>query len=115
MKNEVELPDEFKLESYPRRVQEATFDRLDLVVTFRPGKDKIGATVRSFVDAITAHDEIVKVIEEKMNEIDVLRRHYRKKNRLFRNLDSAWNVILDNPAEFQGEYEISRSILGIKL
>jgi hypothetical protein len=96
----VGIPEELKLENYEKRIQTASFDRLDLVISFRPGKDNIGATVKGFLEAIPAHDAIVKTIEEKMEEIVVLKRNYYKKNRLFRNLDSAWNLTLDNPVDF---------------
>jgi hypothetical protein len=106
MMNKLELPDELKLENYEKRIQTASFDRLDLVISFRPGKDNIGLTVKGFLDAIPAHDAIVKVIEEKMVEIVELKRTYHKKNRLFRNLDSAWNLTLDNPVEFYAYMEL---------
>lgn len=96
----VAIPDELKLENYERRIQTASFDRLDLVISFRPGRDGKGATVKGFLEAIPSHDDIVKVIEEKMADIVVLKRNYHKKNRLFRNLDSAWNLTLDNPVDF---------------
>lgn len=94
------IPDELKLESYERRANAAVFDRLDLVVAFRAGNGGIGAVVRSFIDAIKLHDEVVAKIEGFTTQIDELKRNYRKKNRLFRNLDSAWNLILDNPVEY---------------
>lgn len=96
----VDLPEELKLENYEKRIQTASFDRIDLVIDFRGGKDNIGATVKGFLDAIPAHDDIVKAIEEKMADIVILKRNYYKKNRLFRNLDSAWNLTLDNPVDF---------------
>jgi hypothetical protein len=96
----VDIPEDLKLENYEKRIQTASFDRLDLVISFRAGKDDIGATVKGFMDAIPAHDAIVKEIEEKMAEIVLLKRNYYKKNRLFRNLDSAWNLTLDNPVDF---------------
>lgn len=95
-----QVPDELKLENSVRRVQFAVFDRLDLVIDFQEGKDGIGAIVKSFLDAITKHDNIVISMEAKMLEIVELKRNYRKRNRLFRNLDSAWNVMLTNPVEF---------------
>lgn len=98
--NKLPLPEELKLENYSRRAQSAVFDRIDLVIDFRPGKDNIGATVKSFLDAIIKHDLHVHKYEEKLVQINELRRDYRKKNRLFRNLDSAWNVILTNPTDF---------------
>jgi len=96
----LEIPDELKLENYERRIQKATFDRIDLVVSFRPGNDNIGATIKCFMEAIPAHDDMVKKIEEQMNEIEGLKRQYHKKHRLFRNLDSAWNLTLENPVDF---------------
>lgn len=102
----VDIPEELKLENYEKRTQTASFDRIDLVISFRGGKDNIGATVKGFMDAIPAHDNIVKTIEEKMEEIVVLKRNYYKKNRLFRNLDSAWNLTLDNPVDFYEYLEL---------
>eukprot|EP01038_Epipyxis_sp_PR26KG_P007566 gene7566-10307_t len=94
------LAEELKLETYPRPPRLAVFDRLDLVVEFRAGNDQIGAVIKNFKNAIPAHDEIVKAIEEKMDEIKECRKFYTKKNRLFRNLDSAWNVMLEMPTHF---------------
>jgi hypothetical protein len=94
------LPDELKVEFYPKRIHESTFDRIDLILMFLPGKDDTGAIVKSFIDAISVHDTIVKLVEEKMESISALRRVYHKKSRLFRNLDSAWNIMLDNPVDF---------------
>jgi hypothetical protein len=96
----LELPEELKLENYERRVQKAKFDRIDLVIEFREGLNGVGATVKRFMDAIPAHDAIVKRIEETLTDIEHQKRNYHKKNRLFRNLDSAWNLTLDNPVEF---------------
>lgn len=108
------------LETYEQRPQSAEFDRLDLAVDFRPGKDGIGAVVKvwvreynslrywshefhqNFIDAIARHDEIVKLMEEQLVEITALRRVYNKKKRLFQNLDSAWNAMIeDSPNDFQ--------------
>lgn len=96
----MELPAELRLESYERRANAAVFDRLDLVVAFRPGKNGTGAVVKSFLDAIKCHDEIVVKLEAFMSDIDEMKKGYKKKNRLFRNLDSAWNVILENPVDY---------------
>ena len=38
----LDVPDELKLENQERRVNAATFDRIDLVIDFQPGKDGIG-------------------------------------------------------------------------
>ena len=102
----LQLPDELKLETYPRIIQSATFDILELVLKFMPGYNGIGAIVESFKYAIGDHDNIVKRIEEQMALIITLKREYQRKNRLFRNLDSAWNVMLDahKPSDFY-EYQ----------
>lgn len=94
------IPEELKLENYDRRRYTAVFDRIDLVLEFRAGKGGIGATIKCFLDAISKHDEIVAQIEDQLNTVKELKRIYRKKNRLFRNLDSAWNLMLNNPVEF---------------
>lgn len=40
-------------------------------------------------------------MEEQLVEIQALKRVYNKKKRLFQNLDSAWNVMVeDNPNDF---------------
>lgn len=102
----VDIPAELKLENYEKQTHTASFDRIDLVISFRPGRDNIGATVKGFLEAIPAHDDIVKRIEEKMEEISILKRNYYRKNRLFRNLDSAWNLALDNPVDFYEYMEL---------
>ena len=101
----VDIPDDLKLENYERRIQQAVFDRLGLVIELRGGLNNIGATVKKYKEAIPAHDEIVKLIEEKMEEIGIYKKNFRKKLRLFRNLDSAWNMTLDNPDEWE-EYHL---------
>lgn len=41
-------------------------------------------------------------MEEQLVEITALRRVYNKKKRLFQNLDSAWNAMIeDSPNDFQ--------------
>lgn len=95
-----EVPQELKIEFYERRPQSAEFDRVDFAINFVGGKNGVGAIVSSFQDNIIDHDTIVKVIEEKWKVIDVLQRDYNKKNRLFRNLDGAWNNVHDKPEEF---------------
>jgi hypothetical protein len=102
--NNLEIPDELKIENQDRRPKNAVFDRVDLVVDFQPGKDSIGAIVRCFNDAIHNHDIVVKEIEQQMIIIDELKRNYRKKVRLFRNLDNTWNVLDMDPVEFN-EYQ----------
>jgi hypothetical protein len=100
------LPEELKLETYERILQHATFDILDLVIKFMPGRNGIGAIVEGFKYSISGHDDIVQQIEEQMSLIEELKRAYSRANRLFRNLDSAWNCMLDahNPADFY-EYQ----------
>ncbi len=100
MARKLPLPEELKIENYERRRYVAVFDRIDLVLEFRAGKDGIGATIKCFLDAISKHDEIVTQIENQMNSVKEFKRIYRKKNRLFRNLDSAWNLMMTNPVEF---------------
>ncbi len=94
------LSEELKVEFYEKKIHDATFDRLDLVIGFQPGKEGVGAIVKCFLDAITSHDIIVKTVEDKMESISLLKKAYFKKSRLFRNLDSAWNIMLDNPVNF---------------
>lgn len=109
--DKIPLASELKLELYPRKTHEAVFDRIDLVLNFQCGENGTGAVVKSFVDAILLHDEIVKQAEEKMTLIDSLKRVSDKKSRLFRNLDSAWNIMLDNPVDF---YEYSELLPKMK-
>ncbi len=82
------------------------FDRLDLVVDFRAGRNGIGATMKSFIDAIKAHDGMVLRLEASMLALATLKKGYKTKNRLFRNLDSAWNVILENPIDYYDYLEL---------
>ncbi len=98
------LPDELKQETYELRPHVAEFDRLDLVVTMKPGKDGKGAIVESFIEAISNHDAVAKLIEEKMSELDELKKIFKKKHRIFRNWDSAhniMNVFPDDMAEYK--------------
>lgn len=42
------------------------------------------------------------MMEEQLVEINALKRVYNKKKRLFQNLDSAWNAMIqDKPNDFQ--------------
>lgn len=102
----LEIPDELRLENEERRIQAATFDRVDLVIQFQPGRDKIGAVIQSFIDAIVQHDIIVKEIEKQLLVIDEIKKLYRKKVRLFRTLDNTWNLIYTNPTEFTEYLEL---------
>lgn len=98
--NNLAIPDELKIENYDRRPYVTTFDRLDLVVFFIPGKDNIGGIVSHFLDAIANHDQIVIEIEKQYDKIDELNSFYKKICRLFHNLDAAWNVVLNNNGKF---------------
>ena len=97
----LELPEEFKQETYERRIHKADVDRLDLCVKLRAGKDGKGAVVDHFIEAVHLHDDVVKRIEEKMNEIDELRKIYTKKHRVYRNWDSSYNTM----NTFQEDYQ----------
>ena len=100
------IPDELKLETYAIRKQEAVFDRVELAILFMPGKDRVGLIVKTFINAIANHDEIVKLIEEKWKILDGLKREFNKKNRLFRNLDSAWTTMNTSPEDFDEYLEM---------
>lgn len=97
----LELPEEFKHESYERRVQKADVDRLDLCVELQPGRDGKSAVVKQFVEAVHLHDDVVKRIEEKMNVIDELQKVYNKKHRVYRNWDASYNTM----NTFQEDYQ----------
>lgn len=94
------LPPEVKYESYERKPYNAIFDRLDLVAEFKAGKDGIGAIFVKFVESIYLHDEIAKKIDDKLDEIDTLRKIDGKKNKIFRNWDSTYNLMNTFPADF---------------
>jgi hypothetical protein len=42
----IPLPYEMLVESYERRANVAEFEKIDLVIDFRPGKDGIGAVIK---------------------------------------------------------------------
>jgi hypothetical protein len=94
------VPDALKIETYDRRPQVACFERVDLGVTFRPGKGGVGLIVRQFIDAIVNHDAIVKTVEERWMEIDELRRISNRINKKLRSFDGAWSIINEFPQEF---------------
>lgn len=108
------LPSELRLENYTPRIQKAIFDRLDLVVDFRPGSEGVGATVKGFIDAIAKHDAIVQKLEEAIKHVEEMKKIYRKCNRLFRNLDSAWNVLMTNQVEFAEYNELRPKMQNIE-
>lgn len=107
------LPPELRLENTAPRVQLAIFDRIELVVEFRPGNNGIGATVKGFIDAIAKHDAIVQRMEEAIKHVEEMKKIYRKRNRLFRNLDSAWNVVMTNPVDFAEYNELRPKMFNI--
>lgn len=98
------VPDDTKLELYPRNAQLAVFDRVDLLIEFTPGKDGIGATFKNFIQAIRVHDEIIKQLEEKMKYITFLKRDSQRKIRLFQSYNSAWSALFEHMKEFN-EYK----------
>ena len=84
-----------------RKPNVAFFDRIDLLLSFVPGKDNVGAIFRTFINAIKIHDSIIKNIEENQTSVDSLKKDFSKKNRLFQNYINAWNVILPNAVEYE--------------
>jgi hypothetical protein len=100
------VPKELKLEHYERRKQAATLDNLLLTVELIPGRDGIGAIVKNFVDGINNHDVACKKYEEQWDNLVAIRRDFQKKNRLYRNLDGAWNTLMSDNAEDFAEYNI---------
>lgn len=100
------MPEEFNHEFYERRYFSAIFDRLDLVIAFQPGKDNIGAVVKSWVDGIKAHDFIVKKVEEKMDEVHHLKHVYEKNNRIFKNWSAGWTALNIHPEDYDEYLDI---------
>ena len=96
------VPPELKVEFYERRRNTTNFERLELAIELIPGKDGIGAVVRNFIDAISLHDVAVKNVEDKWLEVEGLRHDFNRKNRLYRNFDSAWNTMNQNPVSERG-------------
>lgn len=101
------VPDELKIELYPRRDLSASFDRMELALELVSGKDGIGAIVRGFILAIQQHDAAVKAVEDKWLELEGLKKDFNRKNRTYRNFDSAWNTLLDNQAELDEYIELA--------
>jgi len=93
-------PPYLKLEHYERRKQAATLDNVGLAITLIPGCNGIGAVVKNFTDAILIHDVCVKKVEEQWVCLEGLQKDFSKKNRLYRNLDGAWNTMNSNQADF---------------
>ena len=99
-RGEYEIPPEMKIEGYERRRLAVNFDRIDLICEFKPGYKGIGAVLKGFINAIPGYDEFVKKIEEKMDEIDELKKLDTKTNRHFMNWDAAWNLLNKKPEEY---------------
>lgn len=107
------VPDELKLETYAIRKHEVVLDRIEAVMSFWPGKGNKGAVLKSYIDAISTHDEIVKQIEDKWHQIDDLRRDFNKKNRIFRNLDSSFTIMNAKPEELMEFQELKPKMRNI--
>ena len=102
----IPLPIELKVEYYERKRYKTAFDKMDLVMKFKPGRNNEGAIASGWIDAIQVHDVIVKSIEEKMDEIDRLRKSYDRLNRTFRNWDAAWTIINSSPEDYAEYLEL---------
>ena len=100
----LEIPKELKLETYERRKFSASIDHLGLTVELIPGADGKGAIVKGFIDAISLHDAMVKSVEDNTLALKNIRREFTKKNRMYRNLDGAWNTFMSDHQEDFEEY-----------
>ena len=99
------VPQELMLESYERRLMEAEIDNVNLTLILAPGHEGIGAVVKGFIDAIANHDLAVKNVEDQWLALVGIRRDFNKKNRVYRNLDGAWNTLSADNAENYAEYK----------
>jgi hypothetical protein len=99
-RGEYEIPSEMKIEGYERRRLAVNFDRIDLICELKPGYNGVGAVLKGFINAIPGYDEFVKKIEEKMDEIEELKKLDTKTNRHFMNWDAAWNLLNKKPDEY---------------
>ena len=61
MSSRYPIPQELKLEAYERRKHDAELDNLTLTLNLIPGHAGVGAICQGFIDAISKHDEAVKV------------------------------------------------------
>jgi hypothetical protein len=100
------IPKELRLETYERRKFSATIDHLGLTVTLIPGSEGSGAIVQGFIDAIALHDDMVKKVEDYTASLKAVRKEFTKKNRMYRNLDGAWNTLLSDAQEDYEEYKV---------
>ena len=94
-------PPEFYLVYKFRKGNVAQFDRIELLLSFTPGKDSIGAILRTFIDAIKIHDNIIKKIEECQQSVDSLKKTFIKKSRLLENLNNSLNILIPNASEYE--------------
>ena len=86
------------------------YDKVDLILSFVPAENDVGAVFSTFIDAIKIHDTIIKNIEETQVLISALSREFRKKNRLFQNYRVAWSVILPKQPEYEEFKKLSTAM-----
>ena len=114
MAERFKAPADLRIENYERRSQASQFDRLDLALELIPGANGLGAIVHGFIDAVTAHDLCVKAVEDKWLELEGQKKDFNRKNRLYRNFDSAWNTMHDNQAELEEYLELAPRMVGME-
>lgn len=102
----MEIPKELRLETYERRKFSATMDHMGLTVEVIPGAEGRGAIVKGFIDAISLHDDMVKNVEDQTLALKNIRREFTKKNRMYRNLDGAWNTFMSDHQEDFEEFKV---------
>ena len=106
MSTRLPIPKELQLEKYEKRKYAATIDNIGLTVELIPGANGQGAIVKGFISAIDLHDEIVKKVDNQVILLKNIRRDFTKKNRMYRNLDGSWSVLMsDHSADFE-EYKV---------
>lgn len=86
------------------------YDKVELILSFVPAENGVGAIFSTFIDAIKIHDTIIKSIEETQVLISALAREFRKKNRLFQNYRVAWSVILPKQPEYEEFKKLSAAM-----
>lgn len=100
MQNKFPLPNTIKFEYYERKLRKAIFDRIDLALSFKAGRNGVGCVAYKWIDGVINHDSIVKKIEEQMDLVDKFRKIYESDNRTFRNWDAAFNEINQSPVDY---------------
>jgi hypothetical protein len=106
MSTRLPIPKELMLEKYEKRKYSTTIDNLGLTVELIPGADGKGAIVKGFISAIDLHDDITKKVDNQVLLLKNVRRDFTKKNRMYRNLDGSWNVLMsDHQTDFE-EYQV---------